>query len=797
MGFYIPPSIRVVKEDVQTSVVLTGGEVVPALIGRSLGKTQNVLGYLAAMGATNVFTFPDLRPNGPVTQVTGVRSAPQGGIRYASGVDYNFDPDAGTITWEDVALAAPFITAIDDVVASSSSLVPGTTYYYVVTALKPTDLTGPVVGETVASNEISSSPITSTSRLKLTWRPVPGATGYKVYRSTIPGNYTGSTLLTTVASGFITSFTDSGGAASAGSPPGVLVFARVVAGGDTPNVIAAGSVFTIDVDTVAHAITLAGTRPSISGTGITYPVTTDSSHDTLVVKVTDKNGSYTSTIVFTHGSLSEATLINQINAFPLVGGSADDNSGQIRLRADAAGSVIAIQIVGGNAMALLGFSATTATGTGDLPDYDHVTTDDIVDSSTVASQLPGATFTKDAGTGRLTVTNNTGGTAHSLQPHTNANTLFGFSTSLVTGNDASAGTALRRPAYHGDSFFVDYQFVSFGYFAPKRFTNLGQGIAEYGLGSTLATGLTLAMGTSGRGNGASQAVTIAVPDDTLQAYQTALDVLMARKDITLVVPLSVADGVANAALQHCIDASSVDHKRERRAVLGTPIGTVVGDEDEVGSAVYRARALDNERAILVHPWGWSNVQGSDGSVVETELDGCFAAAAVAGRIASLSDRATSPTNKQVQGITRLGVTLDETDEDALGGAGVLVLTTEEGNIVIRDGVTTSLDSIEESRIQIGLTDDLLRSTLRAQFKNFRGRKLVPNLLKLVVRRTLRILALFKKLILVTDFDPKSVSAVQDPDVLTNVDARFTYRAIYDVRIVEFRYSLDLSTGVIT
>lgn len=796
MGFYRPPSITTIREDTQTSVVLTGGEVIPALIGKSNGKTTQIKGYLASMGATDLYNLPDLRPAGPATSVQAVRSSLQGGIEYAPVVDFAFDVGLQRITFQDVALQAPYIVSIDDVVAASSLLSNSTTYYYVVSAIKPLDLTGPVTGETAASNVLSAKPIAATSRLKLNWRPVAGATGYRIYRSVVSGNFTGSTLIATISNGFVTSYEDAGGAASAGSPHGVPVFARVVAGIDTPNSIPTGSVMTFAVDTVDNVVTLSGTRPAITGVGITYPVTVVlGTNDTLNLKVTDGTGTYTTSVVLPAGAgQTAANIATSINGFPFLNGSADVSGGQIRLRPDASGSIAKVEVLGGSSLTLLGLSVSSATGTGVLPDFTHVTTAQL--ASATSLQLTGATASVDPTTGRLAITNNVGGSAHSLQPRANANTLLSFSTSLVAGNDATPGTALRRPAFHGDSFYVDYSYVGYANFVAQRFTNLTRLIAEYGLGSNLAIAGSLAMGSSGRGNGASQVVTMPVPDDTLVAFQTALDLLKRRRDVTLVVPLTVVDGINLSTLDHCIESSNDNNQRERRGYLGTPKGTIIGDEDTANSAVYYARQLNHERATLVHPWPFVAVQAADGTVAETELDGWASAACVAGKIANLSDRATSPTAQRVFGISRLGAELDATEENILGGAGVCVLTLEDGNVVIRDGITTSLEDQTQSRIQIGLVDDLLRQTFRTQFKGFRGRKLLPTLLKLVVRRTLRILTLFKKLQLIADFNPSSVSASQDADVLTTVDANFSYRPMFDVRDIDFRYFLDLTTGSI-
>lgn len=792
MGFYVPPRIKMVRQDVQTSVVLTGGEVIPALIGTSLGKTSGVTGYQATMGATDTYSLPDLRPAGPIKAISQLRSSLQGGIKYATPADFSFvDGSPQEIVFQDVALAPPYLLSVDEAPAASSSLSNSTTYYYVITAIRDLDLTGPVVGETSASNEVSGRPIAATSHLKLTWRPVAGAKGYKIYRSTTAGNYTGSALLATVGSGFVTTYEDTGSATSAGSPPGVLVFARTVAG-TAPTSFAAGSVATIDVDGTPNIVMLAGTRPSLTASGASYPVTITGGNNTLNLKITDSTGAVVSPIIITPGSYTAAAIAAFINPFPFTGGSADGSSGQLVLKADAAGSISKVEVTGGTSLGILGLTVSSATGTGSLPDFEHITTANLVTAFNL--QLIGATASIDAATGRLAIARNIGGTAHTLQPHSDANTLLGFSVSLVTGNDATPGTALRRPAFHGDLFFVDYTYVSFGNFVAQRWSNLKKLIAEYGLGSDLAIAGTLAMGTSGSGNGASQVVAMPVPTESLDAYEAALDLLRRRRDVTLVVPLTVLDGINTATKAHVIEASNDENQRERRAVLGTPKNTLVGDEDTAGTVVFYARQLDNDRCILVHPWPFVNVQANDGSIAETELDGWASAAAVAGRIASLSDRATSPTVQQLFGITRLGVDLDEPEMNTCASAGACVLTVEDGNVEIRDGITTSLDDQALQRIQIGLVDDFLRQTFRKQFKNFRGRKLLPTLLKLIVRRTTRILALFQKLELIAGYNASSISAVQDADVLTTVDANFSYRPMFDLKELIFNYFFDLSTG---
>jgi len=94
--------------------------------------------------------------------------------------------------------------------AAGGTLVVGTPYYYVVTAL---DSTG---GETTQSSEVTATPTTGNQTINLTWKPVDSAASYRVYRSTASGSYLGPSL---AGSPTGTSFSDTGVALAAGRPP--------------------------------------------------------------------------------------------------------------------------------------------------------------------------------------------------------------------------------------------------------------------------------------------------------------------------------------------------------------------------------------------------------------------------------------------------------------------------------------------------------------------------------------------------------------------------------------------------
>jgi hypothetical protein len=97
---------------------------------------------------------------------------------------------------------------------TGGSLVSGTPYYYVITALT-------AAGETIASHEKTLTPSSGNLKIKLNWLAVTGATGYNIYRTLTPGIYGTPSFLATIGSGATVTYTDDGTVAlTTGAPPG-------------------------------------------------------------------------------------------------------------------------------------------------------------------------------------------------------------------------------------------------------------------------------------------------------------------------------------------------------------------------------------------------------------------------------------------------------------------------------------------------------------------------------------------------------------------------------------------------
>lgn len=137
-------------------------------------------------------------------------AAASGGVK-----DLAADPDltataaaTGTAGWarcEDSGVATPVLNA--PTTATTGGTLAEATYFYVITATNAN-------GETVKSNEVSQATTGTASTVGLSWTAITGATGYKVYRSTATGT---EALLETL--GAVTSYTDTGTATTAPTPP--------------------------------------------------------------------------------------------------------------------------------------------------------------------------------------------------------------------------------------------------------------------------------------------------------------------------------------------------------------------------------------------------------------------------------------------------------------------------------------------------------------------------------------------------------------------------------------------------
>jgi len=116
--------------------------------------------------------------------------------------------------------------------ASGGTLTAGATYYYKITSTNGS-LESP--GSVPFSIKI---PAGTNQSVLLTWPQDPVATGYKLYRTTTTlggsPDFGASSLLTTISGGATTTFTDTGSATTAGTPPLTTGFSTATVPNGTP-----------------------------------------------------------------------------------------------------------------------------------------------------------------------------------------------------------------------------------------------------------------------------------------------------------------------------------------------------------------------------------------------------------------------------------------------------------------------------------------------------------------------------------------------------------------------------------
>lgn len=209
------------------------------------------------------------------------------------------------------------------------------------------------------------------------------------------------------------------------------------------------------------------------------------------------------------------------------------------------------------------------------------------------------------------------------------------------------------------------------------------------------------------GNGAATVVAVRVADEgSEEDYKAAFEIL-GRQDVQIVVCDS-ADAAVQQELRAAVEEASAG-RRERIAVVG-------GDGDDAAALVERAEALNSERVVLVGP-------DAVNSAGET-LAGVFAAAALAGVIASGGDPAVPINGAEIKGLGGLAADYGDNEIDLLVRGGVTPLESIGGVISPVRGITTrtatggAKDATWRELTTVLIVDDIIpavRNALRSKF----------------------------------------------------------------------------------
>jgi len=365
----------------------------------------------------------------------------------------------------------------------------------------------------------------------------------------------------------------------------------------------------------------------------------------------------------------------------------------------------------------------------------------------------------------------------------------------------SAGTpkvvtdAIKNPKA-GNTYYVTYESKTYSYGVANRYYTTGSIYKDHGLNSDLSIAGKLVMAKPPEGNGASSCILIAVENQTQSDYITALGALES-KNVDIIVSLLPID---TNLLGHCQELSSWEHKKRRVFFTGAKIGTEMGDESTPGSLIYKARVLADRRAIFVTPDSVTiDVPQEDGSIAATVYDSSFLAAAMAGRVASLSDRAEPITKKFIYGIKEIGLNpatgqdYTEIEKDVLASNGLCVVDTNKfGQVLVRHGVTTNTLLVEDSEISIVLAEDEIITAVEETCESFIGQKITDRLLGAIKNAVMSALHIKQKNEVIRTFNRGSIIVEQDTALPTWVLISFTYVPIYPCNVISITYGFDLA-----
>lgn len=190
---------------------------------------------------------------------------------------------------------------------------------------------------------------------------------------------------------------------------------------------------------------------------------------------------------------------------------------------------------------------------------------------------------------------------------------------------------------------------------------------------------------------------------TQQDFASAVDELL-KDEINLLIAPELTTSVATTVLKAAVNSAETN-ARDVIAVIGADAATVANIEDQVQA---------DKRVVLCTPGVFAFDAAAD---AEVQLPGNYTAAAVAGLIASLAPQ-SSPTNKVLPGITKLGIKFGYGELKALLQANVLPLESRQGIRVVR-GITSEGEAF--AQITTRRIVDFAKAGIRQVANPFIGR----------------------------------------------------------------------------
>jgi len=281
------------------------------------------------------------------------------------------------------------------------------------------------------------------------------------------------------------------------------------------------------------------------------------------------------------------------------------------------------------------------------------------------------------------------------------NTIFGITSNQYPFDARGVGA---EPAY-GNIYFVTYNFTRPSTDYEKAFRLYSTDDLYAQVGQTVQGNALAIAGELCFLNGAPSIIVVQVNDSTTPGSPTITQVENAitngadnSGDITELVVLDTRVTVQGFIVTDVANQSSPTAKHYRRAWLGMPAGTQIGDSNTPNTFVYAAIntfqvAPDSPgrgRYTLVAPdQAKRTITNPDGSESTLTLDGSYIAAAVAGLFTSFTSPSQNLLRKQIVGFDPTTFpTYLAAQRGTLASSGVCVITASAGKLTLTDPVTT-------------------------------------------------------------------------------------------------------------
>lgn len=342
----------------------------------------------------------------------------------------------------------------------------------------------------------------------------------------------------------------------------------------------------------------------------------------------------------------------------------------------------------------------------------------------------------------------------------------------------------------GDFYYISYRFLKQDY-EPRIFQQLKVIEANFGrLGTdnpvTLGAYLALLNGAVLVGIKQVRKV-VNTAEGSTQDYIAAIEDLATplpgnlKPDI--LVPLNPNVQITTYLAQHCEVLSNERNQSERMGFFGFASGTIPTAAQAV------AKGIQSTRMVGFYPDSAVITLSNElGESFESQVNGTFLAAAVAGAVVSRTvDVATPYTRRRIVGITRLPRILDPVEMNQTAVAGLTLLEDLDPVIRIRQGLTTDMSSILTRLPTVTQIADHVQQQSRATLDPFIGTKFLQTRANEVEVTMTALFRGLKQAEIVSAFN--GFSAFEDQDDPTTLRFEGFYAPIFPLLYLPLTFGL--------